>query len=61
MDGAGGLVGNSYLGEIAPKDGTMVGYFTGAAWTLATEPSKHRVPISALRIHRLSARHHGFY
>ena len=43
MDGAGGLVGNSYLGEIAPKDGTMVGYFTGAAWLYATEPSKHRV------------------
>jgi tripartite-type tricarboxylate transporter receptor subunit TctC len=43
MDGAGGLVGNSYLGEIAPKDGTMVGYFTGAAWLYATEPNKHRV------------------
>jgi tripartite-type tricarboxylate transporter receptor subunit TctC len=43
MEGAGGLVGNSYLGEIAPKDGTMVGYFTGAAWLYATEPNKHRV------------------
>ena len=43
MDGAGGLVGNSYLGEIAPKDGTIVGYFTGAAWLYATEPNKHRV------------------
>jgi tripartite-type tricarboxylate transporter receptor subunit TctC len=43
MDGAGGLVGNSYLGEIAPRDGTMVGYFTGAAWLYATEPNKHRV------------------
>jgi hypothetical protein len=47
MDGAGGLVGNSYLGEIAPKDGTMVGYFTGAAWLYATEPSKHRVDFRA--------------
>jgi tripartite-type tricarboxylate transporter receptor subunit TctC len=43
MEGAGGLVGNGYLGEIAPKDGTMVGYFTGAAWLYATEPNKHRV------------------
>jgi tripartite-type tricarboxylate transporter receptor subunit TctC len=43
MDGAGGLVGNSYLGEIAPKDGSVVGYFTGAAWLYATEPNKHRV------------------
>ena len=43
MEGAGGLAGNSYLGEIAPKDGTMVGYFTGAAWLYATEPNKHRV------------------
>jgi tripartite-type tricarboxylate transporter receptor subunit TctC len=25
MDGAGGLVGNKYLGEVAPRDGMMVG------------------------------------
>src|ERR1700681_2440618 len=25
MEGAGGLVGTGYLGEIAPRDGTMVG------------------------------------
>ena len=43
MDGAGGLVGTSYLGEIAPKDGSMMGYLTGAAWVYATEPDKHRV------------------
>jgi tripartite-type tricarboxylate transporter receptor subunit TctC len=42
MEGAGGLVGTGYLGEIAPRDGTMVGYFTGAAWLYATEPNKHR-------------------
>src|SRR5262245_30932712 len=29
MDGAGGMVGTGYLGEVAPKDGTMLGYFTG--------------------------------
>ena len=32
MDGAGGMIGANYLGEIAPKDGTVMGYFTGAAW-----------------------------
>ena len=45
MDGAGGLVGTSYLGEIAPKDGTMMGYLTGAAWRYANEPDKHRVDL----------------
>jgi tripartite-type tricarboxylate transporter receptor subunit TctC len=32
MAGAGGGVGTNYLGEVAPRDGTMVGYLTGAAW-----------------------------
>ena len=59
MDGAGGLVGNSYLGEIAPKDGTMVGYFTGAAWLYATEPEQAPRRFPHLRVRRLSARHHG--
>jgi tripartite-type tricarboxylate transporter receptor subunit TctC len=45
MDGAGGIVGTSYLGEIAPKDGTVVGYLTGAAWLYATAPDKHRVDL----------------
>ncbi len=43
MDGAGGLIGTNYLGEIAPKDGTMVGYLTGAAWQSASDPSPRRV------------------
>ncbi len=43
MDGAGGVVGTGYLGEIAPKDGTMMGYLTGAAWIFANEPEKFRV------------------
>ena len=43
MDGAGGVVGTSYLGEIAPKDGTMMGYLTGAAWVFANDPKKFRV------------------
>lgn len=43
MDGAGGLVGSNWLGEIAPKDGTAMGYLTGAAWLHASDPSKYRV------------------
>src|SRR5262249_51450201 len=35
MDGAGGLIGAQYLGEIAPKDGTMLGALTGTAWIYA--------------------------
>ena len=34
MDGAGGLIGTNWLGEVAPKDGTALGYLTGAAWQL---------------------------
>jgi tripartite-type tricarboxylate transporter receptor subunit TctC len=43
MDGAGGLVGTNWLGEIAPKDGTVMGYLTGASWLYASEPGKYRV------------------
>ena len=42
MDGAGGMIGNNYLGEVAPKDGTMVGYFTGSAWNAANDPGLFR-------------------
>ena len=45
MDGAGGLIGTTWLGEIAPKDGTAMGYLTGAAWLYANEPEKHRVDL----------------
>src|SRR5467141_3630185 len=31
MDGAGGLIGAQYRGEIAPKDGTVLGYLSGSA------------------------------
>ena len=43
MDGAGGLIGTNWLGEIAPKDGTVVAYTTGAAWLYATDPKRYRV------------------
>ena len=42
-DGAGGLVGTNYVGEVGPRDGSMFGYFTGAAWKYVTEPEKHTV------------------
>jgi tripartite-type tricarboxylate transporter receptor subunit TctC len=43
MDGAGGLVGTNYLGEIAPKDGTMIGYLSGATWRYINDRSPRRV------------------
>src|SRR5499427_7995074 len=43
MDGAGGMIGAGYLGEVAPRDGTMVGYFTGTPWRYANDPDKFRV------------------
>ena len=45
VEGAGGLIGTTYLGEIAPKDGTMMGYLTGAAGVYANDPEKHRVDL----------------
>ncbi len=43
MDGAGGIVGAKYLGEVAPRDGAMVGYFTGTAFMYALDPERFRV------------------
>jgi tripartite-type tricarboxylate transporter receptor subunit TctC len=43
MDGAGGMVGATYMGEIAPKDGTMVGMLTASAWQFATETKPRKV------------------
>jgi tripartite-type tricarboxylate transporter receptor subunit TctC len=40
MDGAGGIVGAKYLGAVAPKDGTMVGYFTGTGFIYALDPAR---------------------
>jgi len=45
IDGAGGLTGTTWLGEIAPKDGTVMGYLTGVAWLYAIEPDRHRVDL----------------
>ena len=43
MEGAGGLVGAKYVGEIAPKDGTLAGYFTATAFLYALEPDRFKV------------------
>jgi tripartite-type tricarboxylate transporter receptor subunit TctC len=43
MDGAGGVVGASYLGEVAPKDGTTMGYLSGTSWIYVSEPERFRV------------------
>jgi tripartite-type tricarboxylate transporter receptor subunit TctC len=43
MDGAGGMIGAGFLGEVAPKDGTTLGYFTGSAWRYANNPERFRV------------------
>ena len=42
-DGASGMVGATYLGEIGPKDGTMFGYLTGTSWNYLVDPEKFRV------------------
>ena len=39
-DGAGGIVGAEYLGEVGPKDGTIFGYFTGTGLIYAIDPSR---------------------
>jgi tripartite-type tricarboxylate transporter receptor subunit TctC len=47
MEGAGGLVGAQFLGEVAPKDGTVMGYFTGMSWIHISEPDRLRVDFKA--------------
>jgi putative tricarboxylic transport membrane protein len=42
-DGAGGLLGPSYLGEVGPRDGTMLGYFSASAWIYVNNPEHWRV------------------
>ena len=42
MEGAGGLVGANFLGEVAPKDGTYIGYLSSAAGLHLSEPERWR-------------------
>ena len=43
MDGGGGATGTNFLGEIAPKDGTVIGYLTGVAWRYVNIKERSRV------------------
>ena len=45
MEGAGGLVGANFLGEVAPKDGTYVGYLSSAAGLYLTEAEQWRADL----------------
>ena len=47
LDGAGGLVGATYLGEVAPRDGSYLGYLTGTAWIYISEPERWRVDLKS--------------
>src|SRR5690349_7103445 len=42
MDGAGGLVGAKYVGEVAPRDGTLAGYFTATGFIYALGPERFK-------------------
>jgi tripartite-type tricarboxylate transporter receptor subunit TctC len=44
-DGASGVVGTNYLGEVAPRDGSIVGYLTGAAWQYVADPTRHKADL----------------
>src|SRR5438270_156514 len=43
MDGAGGVIGAQYIGEVAPKDGSVIGYLSGTSWIYVSEPERWRV------------------
>jgi tripartite-type tricarboxylate transporter receptor subunit TctC len=43
MSGAAGLIGTKYLGEIAPRDGSMLGYFTAATQRFVANPELFKV------------------
>jgi hypothetical protein len=43
IDGAGGLIGTTYLGELALRDGTALGHLTGMAWRWANDAERFRV------------------
>src|SRR5712691_4991242 len=47
MDGAGGVIGAQFLGEVAPKDGTVMGYLSGTSWIYVSEPERWRVDFKA--------------
>ena len=59
IDGAGGLIGTTYLGEIAPRDGTMMGHLTGIGWRWAHRSRALPRRFLDLRVPRLPDQHDG--
>jgi tripartite-type tricarboxylate transporter receptor subunit TctC len=47
MDGAGGVIGAQFIGEVAPKDGTVLGYLSGTSWVYVSDPERWRVDFRA--------------
>lgn len=47
MDGAAGVVGTYYIGEKAPRDGSMMGILTGGPWHHLMKPDARRADFSA--------------
>ncbi|MPZ38115.1 MAG: hypothetical protein GEU95_08620 [Rhizobiales bacterium] len=43
MAGSAGLIGIKYLGQVAPHDGTVLGYFTGAMQRYVSNPERFNV------------------
>jgi len=43
MGGAAGLVGAKYLGEVAPRDGSILGYLTGSSQRFVSTPERFNV------------------
>jgi tripartite-type tricarboxylate transporter receptor subunit TctC len=43
MGGAAGLIGTKYLGEVAARDGAMLGYFTAATQRFVNNPERFTV------------------
>ena len=54
MGGAAGLVGTKYLGEIAPRDGYMMGYLTAATQRYVTNPDLFKVDFRSYEFVALS-------
>lgn len=43
MDGAGGMTGANYMGEVAPHDGSYIGYFSSVPWLYSIMPGQRRI------------------
>jgi tripartite-type tricarboxylate transporter receptor subunit TctC len=43
MGGAGGIVGTKFLGEVGPRDGSMLGYFTASTQRYVSNPERFKV------------------